>query len=65
MCEGPDDADIVLGMSIEPVTRTEVMAGALERIARTRELARHDSVQVDGGVDNENVRPIYGPGARH
>jgi ribulose-phosphate 3-epimerase len=59
------DADLVLCMSIEPgYSGLEFMDGALERIARTRELLP-DAVhlQVDGGVDNDNVRSIYDAGA--
>lgn len=60
------DADLVLCMSIQPgYSGQEFMDGALERIARTRE-ALPDTVyvQVDGGVDNDNVRAVYDAGAR-
>jgi ribulose-phosphate 3-epimerase len=59
------DADIVLCMSIEPgYSGQEFMDGALERIARTRELLPDTiHLQVDGGVDNDNVRSIYDAGA--
>ena len=59
------DADIVLCMSVQPgYSGQEFMEGSLERIARTRELlADTIEVQVDGGVDNDNVRPIYDAGA--
>ena len=59
------DADIVLCMSIEPgLLGLEFMEGSLERIARTREaLPDTIHVQVDGGVDNDNVRSIYDAGA--
>ena len=59
------DADIVLSMSIEPgYSGLEFMEGSLERIARTREaLPDTIHVQVDGGVDNDNVRSIYDAGA--
>ena len=59
------DADLVLCMSIEPgYSGLEFMDGALERIARTR-AAVPDTihVQVDGGIDNDNVRSIYDAGA--
>ena len=59
------DADIVLCMSIQPgYSGQEFMDGALERIARTR-AALPDTihVQVDGGIDNENVRAVYDAGA--
>ena len=52
-------------MSIHPgYSGQEFMDGALDRIARTR-AALPDSVhvQVDGGVDNENVRSVYDAGA--
>ena len=59
------DADLVLCMSIEPgYSGQEFMDGALERIARTRELLPETiHLQVDGGVDNDNVRSIYDAGA--
>jgi ribulose-phosphate 3-epimerase len=59
------DADMVLCMSIHPgYSGQAFMDGALERIAHTRE-ALPDTVplQVDGGVDNDNVRPVYDAGA--
>ena len=60
------DADIVLCMSIEPgYSGQEFMDGALERIARTRALLPDTiELQVDGGVDSDNVRSIYDAGAR-
>ena len=59
------DADIVLCMSIQPgYSAQEFMDGALERIARTREVLPDTiQVQVDGGVDNDNVRAVYDAGA--
>jgi len=59
------DADLVLCMSIEPgYSGRQFMEGALERIARTREaLPDTIHVQVDGGIDNDNVRSIYDAGA--
>ena len=59
------DADLVLCMSIEPgYSGLEFMDSALERIARTR-AAVPDTihVQVDGGIDNDNVRSTYDAGA--
>jgi len=59
------DADLVLCMSIHPgYGGQEFMPEALERIERTR-AALPDSVhvQVDGGIDNENVRSVYDAGA--
>jgi len=59
------DADLVLCMSIEPgYSGREFMEGSLERIARTRAaLPDTIQVQVDGGIDNDNVRPVYDAGA--
>jgi ribulose-phosphate 3-epimerase len=59
------DADVVLCMSIQPgYSGQELMEGSLERIARTRELLPETiQVQVDGGVDNDNVRSVYDAGA--
>jgi ribulose-phosphate 3-epimerase len=59
------DADLVLCMSIEPgYSGQQFMDGALERIARTRELLPDTiHLQVDGGVDNDNVRSVYDAGA--
>ncbi|HET7648454.1 MAG TPA: ribulose-phosphate 3-epimerase [Gaiellaceae bacterium] len=58
-------ADLVLCMSIEPgYSGQEFMPGALDRIARLRAALPDDvHVQVDGGVDNENVRAVYEAGA--
>jgi len=58
-------ADIVLCMSIHPgYGGQEFMPEALGRIERTR-AALPDSVhvQVDGGIDNDNVRAVYDAGA--
>jgi ribulose-phosphate 3-epimerase len=59
------DADLVLCMSIEPgYSGQTFMDGALERIARTRELLPETiHLQVDGGIDNDNVRSAYDAGA--
>ena len=59
------DADIVLCMSIHPgYGGQEFMPEALDRIARTRAgLPDSVQVQVDGGIDNENVRSVYDAGA--
>lgn len=59
------DADLVLCMSIHPgYSGQGFMPDAIERIERTR-AALPDSVhvQVDGGIDNENVRAVYDAGA--
>jgi ribulose-phosphate 3-epimerase len=59
------DADLVLCMSIHPgYSGQEFMPEALDRIARLR-VALNDEVhvQVDGGIDNENVRAAYDVGA--
>lgn len=59
------DADIVLCMSIRPgYSGQEFMEDALERIARTRALIPESiHLQVDGGINNENVRKVYDAGA--
>jgi len=59
------DADLVLCMSIHPgYGGQEFMPDALDRIARTRAgLPDSVHVQVDGGIDNENVRAVYDAGA--
>jgi ribulose-phosphate 3-epimerase len=58
-------ADLVLCMSIHPgYSGQEFMPDALGRIERLRAaLPEHVHVQVDGGVDNDNVRSIYDAGA--
>jgi ribulose-phosphate 3-epimerase len=60
-----DGVSIALCMTIEPgYSGQEFMEGSLERIARTRELLPETiQVQVDGGVDNDNVRSVYDAGA--
>ena len=52
-------------MSIHPgYSGQEFMEGSLERIARTRAaLPESVHVQVDGGVDNDNIRAVYDAGA--
>jgi len=59
------DADIVLCMSIHPgYSGQEFMPESLERIKRLRAaLPEAVHVQVDGGIDNENVRTVYEAGA--
>ena len=59
------DADIVLCMSIHPgYSGQEFMPEALERVERLRSaLPDHIHVQVDGGIDNDNVRSVYDAGA--
>jgi ribulose-phosphate 3-epimerase len=59
------DADIVLCMSIHPgYSGQEFMPDAVGRLERVRK-ALPDSVhvQVDGGIDNDNVRAVYDAGA--
>jgi ribulose-phosphate 3-epimerase len=59
------DADIVLCMSIHPgYSGQEFMPDAIGRLERARK-ALPDSVhvQVDGGIDNDNVRAVYDAGA--
>lgn len=65
VAEVAGDADIVLCMSIRPgYSGQEFMAGALERIARTRKaLPETIAVQVDGGVDHDNIRSVNDAGA--
>jgi ribulose-phosphate 3-epimerase len=60
------DADIVLCMSIHPgYSGQDFMPEALDRIRRLRAvLPEHIYVQVDGGIDNDNVRDVYDAGAR-
>ena len=56
-------ADLCLCMSIQPgYSGQEFMEGALERVARLRELV-DCYVQVDGGVNQDNVREVYDAGA--
>jgi ribulose-phosphate 3-epimerase len=59
------DADSVLCMSIHPgYSGQEFMPEALERVERLRSaLPDHIHVQVDGGIDNDNVRSVYDAGA--
>jgi ribulose-phosphate 3-epimerase len=59
------DVDLVLCMSIQPgYSGQKFMEGALERIERTRALfPETTAVQVDGGIDNDNVRSVYDAGA--
>jgi ribulose-phosphate 3-epimerase len=58
-------ADLVLCMSIHPgYSGQKFMDDALERIAHTRDLLPDGvPLQVDGGVDNDNVRSVYDAGA--
>jgi ribulose-phosphate 3-epimerase len=60
-----DGVDIVLCMSIQPgYSGQELMPEALPRIKQLRAaLPEQVYVQVDGGVDNDNVRSIYDAGA--
>ena len=59
------DLDLVLCMSIEPgYSGQEFLPGSLERIRRTRELLPPEvHVQVDGGVNAENIRSVHEAGA--
>ena len=60
-----DGFDLVLCMSIEPgYSGQPFMPEALPRIRRLRELLGADvPIQVDGGIDQENVRAVYEAGA--
>jgi ribulose-phosphate 3-epimerase len=60
-----DGADLVLCMSIRPgYSGQEFMPEAVERVARLRALLPPETyIQVDGGIDNDNVRSVYDAGA--
>ena len=59
-------ADIVLCMSINPgYSGQEFMPATVDRIRRLRALLPDDTfIQVDGGIDSDNVRSVYDAGAR-
>jgi ribulose-phosphate 3-epimerase len=58
------DADLVLCMSIHPgYSGQAFMPEAVERIARVRELMPKMHIQVDGGINEENVREVHDAGA--
>jgi ribulose-phosphate 3-epimerase len=59
------DADLVLCMSIHPgYSGQAFMPEAVERIKRLRAaLPETIHIQVDGGIDNDNVRSVYEAGA--
>jgi len=66
VADAAGDADFVLCMSIHPgYSGQTFMPEALDRVATLRGLLP-DSVliQVDGGVDTENIRSLYDAGAR-
>ena len=59
------DADLVLCMSIHPgYSGQQFMPDAIERI-KTLRAALPDSIyiQVDGGIDDDNIREVHGAGA--
>jgi ribulose-phosphate 3-epimerase len=60
-----DGFDVVLCMSIEPgYSGQEFLEGSLERIRSTRDnLPPEVHVQVDGGINEENVRAAHDAGA--
>ena len=60
-----DGVDFVLCMSIHPgYSGQEFMPESLERIQQLRAaLPENVYVQVDGGIDNDNVRSVYDAGA--
>ena len=60
------DADLALCMSIEPgYSGQEFMEGTLDRIRQLSALVSDGCfVQVDGGVNQDNVRDVYDAGAR-
>jgi ribulose-phosphate 3-epimerase len=57
--------DVVLCMSVEPgYSGQAFMPEAIERVAQLRELLPPAvRIQVDGGIDNDNVRSVYDAGA--
>jgi ribulose-phosphate 3-epimerase len=59
------DADLVLCMSIQPgYSGQEFLPDALERVERLRAALPEDiHIQVDGGIDNDNVRSVHDAGA--
>ena len=61
-----DGADIVLCMSIHPgYSGQRFMPEALDRIRTLREhLPEEIAIQVDGGIDQGNIRDVYDAGAR-
>ena len=66
VAEVAGDADLVLCMSIHPgYSGQEFMEDAIGRIRRLREALPDDVlIQVDGGIDGDNVRAVYDAGAR-
>jgi ribulose-phosphate 3-epimerase len=52
-------------MSIQPgYSGQEFLPDALERVERLRAaLPEHIHIQVDGGIDNDNVRSVHDAGA--
>jgi ribulose-phosphate 3-epimerase len=60
-----DGVDLVLCMSIEPgYSGQEFLEGSLERIRWTRDhLPPEVHLQVDGGVNEENIRAVHDAGA--
>jgi ribulose-phosphate 3-epimerase len=65
VAEVAGEADLVLCMSIHPgYSGQEFMEDAIERIRRTRDaLPESVFVQVDGGIDKDNVRKAHEAGA--
>jgi ribulose-phosphate 3-epimerase len=65
VAEAADGAELVLCMSIHPgYSGQDFMPEALDRIRRLRyALAPEIHVQVDGGIDAENIRTVYDAGA--
>jgi ribulose-phosphate 3-epimerase len=59
------DADIVLCMSIHPgYSGQEFMPATIERVERLRKLLPETTpIQVDGGIDSDNIRSVYEAGA--
>jgi ribulose-phosphate 3-epimerase len=59
------DADIVLCMSIHPgYSGQEFMPESIERVERVRAALPDDiPIQVDGGINQDNIRTVYDAGA--
>ena len=59
------DFDLVNCMTVHPgYSGQEFLAGSVERVRRLRDaLPDGTHVQVDGGIDHDNVRSVYDAGA--
>ena len=62
--EASDHADLVLCMSIHPgYSGQRFMPEAFDRIRQLRALLPRKLIQVDGGIDAENIRAVHEAGA--